>query len=187
MKKIKLSILMCSVPSRLKKFKTLEFMSELAAGLDVEVLYLGDNQLMSVGRKRNLLMHLASGEYLTFADDDDRVSPTFISDILQGLHDYPNIDCLTYKESVSINKEASKICIKSKIYGINGMDNKENYLRIPDHRSVWKKSIVERFPELNFGEDAKFAEKMYKKGYTEAQIDKVLYFYDFDKSQTLTQ
>ena len=67
------------------------------------------------------------------------------------------------------------------------MDNKEKYLRIPDHRSVWKKSIVERFPELNFGEDAKFAEKMYKKGYTEAQIDKVLYFYDFDKSQTLTQ
>ena len=64
-----------------------------------------------------------------------------------------------------------------------------------NHLMVWKKDYVEKFPEINCGEDAQFGIVMKKKldcdrkskniEFTEMQ--KVLYHYDFNTSTTEAQ
>ena len=83
---MKLSILICTVPSRVGNFLPAA-VTELQRQIDssgqgqVELIYLGDNKQRTVGRKRNDLLQLAQGEYVAFVDDDDRVAPNYISRI----------------------------------------------------------------------------------------------------------
>ena len=84
---MKLSILICTTETRVTNFLPV-IVQELALqskDLPVEVLYLGDNKKRSVGQKRNDLIDLAQGEYFTFVDDDDRIAPTYVKDILNRL------------------------------------------------------------------------------------------------------
>ena len=181
---MKLSILLCSLPNRLKSFSVIEELTKQAEGKPVEILYLGDNWKMKVGEKRNNLIYLATGEYICFVDDDDRVEPDFVSEILKGI-EQSNADCITYRASVRLNGGPAKICYYSNKFKNQNLPDR--YLRQPNHLMVWRKSIVELFPDINIGEDNKFGAEMEKKEYSEHAIEKVLYHYDFDSRTTEAQ
>jgi glycosyltransferase involved in cell wall biosynthesis len=70
-------------------------------GDQVQIIYLGDDQEMSVGEKRNLLMSMAKGEYMCFVDDDDRVTHNYVEAIMGDLLQHPNKDVYTFKVSYS--------------------------------------------------------------------------------------
>ena len=53
---------------------------------DVECLYLLDNKRRTVGAKRNALLDMARGEYVSFIDDDDMVA----ADYVKRIHDAIN-------------------------------------------------------------------------------------------------
>jgi len=182
---MELSILLCSLPNRLKQFSVIEELTKQAKGKPVEILYLGDNWQMSVGEKRNNLIYLATGKYICFVDDDDRVEPNYVSDILDAINQH-GTDCINFQASVSINESNPMICHYSKEFTEN-VNLPTMYLRQPNHLMVWKKSIVELFPEINVGEDNLFGENMAKKNYSEYNIDKVLYHYDFNSNTTEAQ
>jgi|AntRauTorcE11897_2_1112592.scaffolds.fasta_scaffold06640_3 glycosyltransferase involved in cell wall biosynthesis len=182
---MKLSILLCSVPSRLKKFSIIEELTKQAEGKQVEILYLGDNFKMKVGEKRNNLIYLATGKYICFVDDDDRVEPDYVHKILEAINTH-DVDCINFQASVKINNGPAKLCYYSREYKKNE-NLADRYLRQPNHLMVWRKSIIELFPEINIGEDNQFGVSMASKEYTEYCIDKVLYHYDFNSQTTEAQ
>src|SRR4051812_3098539 len=58
---------------------------------EVEVLVESDSRQKTVGQKRNILMNRAKGEWVCYIDDDDRVPPYYIEEIMKGLETDP--DC----------------------------------------------------------------------------------------------
>lgn len=180
----KLSVLLCSLPNRLKKYSVIEKLDELSKNKNVQILYIGDNKSMSVGEKRNMLLSLAKGEYVCFVDDDDRVSDDYIDSILDILNSH-NVDCINFKASVSINGSDPKICLYSKMY--KNINTSDLYYRKPNHLMVWRRTILCKFDHINIGEDTIFGEYMSNIDYSEYCIDKVLYYYDFDSNLTEAQ
>ena len=83
----KLSILICTLSNRTESLKTLlDELNYQIQSKPVQVLWIGDNKSMSVGEKRNKLLYLADGEYVSFIDDDDMISSTYIDSILDSLN-----------------------------------------------------------------------------------------------------
>ena len=75
-KHIKLSILIPSIPSRFDRVKELvgQLEGQIGGRDDVEIIVFMDNKKRSIGRKRNDIMKLATGQYFSMIDDDDNVS-----------------------------------------------------------------------------------------------------------------
>ncbi len=60
----------------------------------VEVLIKKDNKEMSVGRKRQMLLNEAKGEWSIFRDDDDDDYGNYIELILSAINKAPDADCI---------------------------------------------------------------------------------------------
>ena len=178
---MKLTVVLCSLPSRLKRFSTIENVCNQGIKHGVEVLYLGDNWSMTLNRKRNLLIGLARGEYITFVDDDDEVTLDYVETILGALES--GRDCITFQSSVCINGSPAKICYYSKHFENEDLDDR--YLRQPNHVMAWRKSIIKPYPDIVRGGDTIFAKEMVDLGYSEFAIDKVLYNYSFVSERSM--
>ena len=95
--KIKLSILILSTHTRRNTFLPISLnmvygqLEKSKYKENVEILYLVDNKIMTVGEKRNKLKSIASGEYIVFVDDDDRIADTYIDDIVEATLSSPDV------------------------------------------------------------------------------------------------
>jgi len=47
------------------------------------------------------MIKMAQGKYVTFIDDDDEISPDYVSEILKGIE--TDVDLVCYQSEVSIN------------------------------------------------------------------------------------
>lgn len=181
----KLSILIPSLFKRIDMLagllKELERqIHECNAKDDVEIITEIDNGQFSVGGKRNILLHKANGEYLTYCDDDDRVSPDYLKLILEGIATNPDVCSLN--GLITTNGGAGKLFRHSIKY-----DKYEEvdsvYLRFPNHLNTLKSAIAKRFhfPEISHGEDTAFAVQMFnsKLLQKEHDIPTIIYYYDF--------
>ena len=43
-----------------------------------------DNKKRTIGKKRDEMLKLAQGKYVTFVDDDDRISDDYVDEIMNG-------------------------------------------------------------------------------------------------------
>ena len=190
MDKVKLSILVCTTDSRVGNFLPVivDELTNQAKGKPVEVLWLGDNTKRTVGEKRNNLIDVSNGEYFAFVDDDDRVAPTYIDDLLRQVNKNPDLVVfMAYRRHNGKNDRPVH-------YDISYLrdENKESrYQRRPNHLMCWKKSKVSkvRFRGLNFGEDGDWSERVVNLCDIKVQkkINKILYYYDFNVKTTETQ
>ena len=182
-----LSILIPTLPERADKFNKLffdiNFQIELqnAFGI-VEVLTDEAPKGKSIGEKRNQLLEKASGEYVCFIDDDDKISNDYIRLVLKALQSKP--DCLSLKGVITFDGGNPKIfehSIKYKEY--KSTENAITYERYPNHLNVIKKIIAKQFKflEINFGEDTDWATQIHKSGLLkkEVHIDEILYYYKY--------
>ncbi len=203
---MKLSILICSLNSRKEMRK--EMLIVLVASLGVceheiieydnytieryfnevvEVIICTDDKQMSVGAKRNLLVRIASGEYVAETDDDDRLESIYKRELIEAIN-ISGADVITFVVSVSLNGAPPKLCFYSKDY--KGDYNDSNtYYRLPNHLCCVKRSLALQVPfaEINFGEDADYSKRLRPLLQTEYNIVKVLYHYDFNSQTTETQ
>jgi hypothetical protein len=157
---------------------------------DVEILALMDNQVQTVGTKRNLLMGMASGEYFTFVDDDDRISPDYVDTILQAIVFNPGVDVIQYDLLLHHGGLGRDIlCTYDTRLVTAGYITEDTHIAHAAHTNVWKKSLVQGtlFPDQDFGEDSQWATAMAAKATTRYKIDKVLYHYDFDPIGSATR
>ena len=191
---IDLSILVCSVHTRYKTFLPRiqdQLYSQLAAlpmedQERVEIIILTDNKQMMLGAKRNHLVEMAQGRYIQFVDDDDRIAPDFIEELLKATAS--DADCIVFTAEVCLNGESPKLCYYSKDNGAD-FNKKDAYHRIPNHICCIKKdvSIKSSFPNIKYGEDSGYSKVLLPYLKTEHKIDKVLYYYDYNSDTTETQ
>ncbi len=181
---MKLSILICSVHDRfLSLYHLTSKLYEQIGDRDVEVLWLGDNRMMTIGEKRDKLRNLAKGEYISFIDDDDDISNDYIPEILKALESKPDVVCF---ECEYVNKETGR-----RMHVFFGMDYRNSegqdvFYRMPYHISVIKREISMKVPitHTNIGEDSKYSLELFNKCLlnTEVKIPKILYHYKHDPS-----
>jgi hypothetical protein len=80
------SILIPTIPGREKGLSDLvstlrEKLARLAPDLRYEFCLAFDNREMSIGMKRQKLVEMAKGKYLSFIDDDDEITDAYIEDL----------------------------------------------------------------------------------------------------------
>lgn len=190
-----LSILIPTLKSRkVKRERLLRELRKQIGELEnprlVEVHLLQDEKEMTVGAKRNVLLDRARGEYVCYVDDDDMVAPEYLKEILKAIKENPKIDCVGFVGLMTTDGENPKefrFSLKYRgSFSRNGV-----YYRTPNHLCAIHRGIAKlrRFPEISFGEDAKWAHELYNCGLlkTEYIIEKVLYYYLFEKLGTETQ
>jgi len=190
--KLKLSILICTVPSRFESLEALtdELNYQIVASA-VEFIYLGDNKRMSVGAKRNNLLALARGEWLSFVDDDDMVDLNYVKTLLETINNHPDKKVICFEGTQNTNGKTDLNFKFNRKYGMNHRvvnDGPQFRGMMPNHLCVWKSEIAkkERFQEVNLGEDHRWASAMMEHYTEEDQVllDDFLYHYEFDKQNS---
>jgi glycosyltransferase involved in cell wall biosynthesis len=146
----------------------------------VEFLVLTDNAKRPVGTKRNDLLKLSNGKYVCFIDDDDRISETYVDDILREIINW-SPDVIVFDAEISFNGVNSKLVKYGREYDY--CEKSDAYYRHPNHLMVHKKeNITEYFKDIKTGEDDEWALRMLPRIVTQSRINKILYYYDYNTS-----
>lgn len=189
---IKLSILIATVPSRLNTFfPTLidSLNAQIGNRDDIEILGFYDNKKRTVGQKRNDLLDLAEGEFLTFIDDDDRVADDYIESIMECIYNNPNADCIVFDCITTIDGDTNNPTYSKYSIQYDYTHVGDQWRGKPAHTMVWKSEIAKGTSYLsqNYGEDIDWVKRACVNIIDEIRIDKVLYYYDFNNSTTETR
>lgn len=183
---------------------------------EVEIITCLDHRQMSVGKKRNMLKGCANGKYLTYIDDDDKISGDYFKEILPlcdgdthlitfyaQMYDGGRLAWnVVYhpRYTKDRNKGGRNLRIPDELFEALAPDLQNKITRrrpgvpgvaerIPNHLMVWRSDIAKTrdFPDINMGEDGQWALKMRSKVRKFKEVHKVLYFYMFDPQKTETQ
>lgn len=180
---MKLSILIPTVEGREESFdKLFNELFRQIEGKDVELLSHKDNKEISIGRKRQNLISVATGEYIVFVDDDDMVAPDYIEQILNHLGS-DSVGFLIECSFDGANKCTAKASYKYKDWG----DNQDGYRYV---RSTYHKTPVRReislkvgFKDMRFGEDYDYSMRLIPHIKSEGFIDKIMYYYQYSSQE----
>jgi cellulose synthase/poly-beta-1,6-N-acetylglucosamine synthase-like glycosyltransferase len=183
-KKPLLSLMICSIDSRKELLKRLLECLEKQMEFGVEILVEQDNGKLKIGKKRNLLLQRAKGEYCCFIDDDDLVCHNYIKSILKAIESNP--DCCSLTGEMTTNGKNPVTFIHSLKYDswfdeVNE-EGKRIYYRCPNHLNVIKTAICKKVGfnnHMNVGEDKDFSVRVHPLLKTEVEIQDTLYFYLF--------
>ncbi len=174
---MKLSILICSLASRVEYLaKLLSILSpQLIDG--VEIIVLIDDGKQKIGVKRNRLMASATGQYICFIDDDDEVSDDYIAHVMIGIG--AGVDHIAVGGIMTTNGRESHEFRSSKDYEWH--EKEGIYYRGVQHLGVLRRALALQcpFPPISFGEDRKFSEAITPLIRTEYQVRKPIYFYHY--------
>lgn len=210
------SILIAGIPERYHSVQPLLHslleQQHVARISDTELLYFMDNRRRSVGSKRNTLLASASGEYISFIDDDDAVAVDYVDKLRRAISETRRsetpADVICFGQRATLKPHG---VIHECTYSIKHWKEREpgkrraleearddkgaaipNVLKWtgpPAHTMVWKRALLEgiRFQDRMFGEDTEFVDKACEKAVTELQIPSTLYFYNFDEAGSATR
>ena len=186
---MKLSILIAGLYERLESNDLLKEIYQQADGLgnDVEVLYLMDDGTMSVGRKRNILLSIARGDYFAFIDDDDMVAPDYLKWLLTAI-DSTKADVIVFRQDC-IHADTGEVEHCEYGLGYEYTKTGDQWRGKPAHTMAWRTDVVQdvEFPDGSFGEDIGFVKLACEKAKTEYRIDKTLYTYRFNPLTSRTR
>jgi len=192
---MKLSILVLTLASRVNNFfpkiiTSLDSQIKDAKRKDIELLALLDNKTRSIGEKRNALLHMSSGAFITFVDDDDIISDNYIEAIIKTIDANPDADCIVYKVLCTVknslvgkaDKPYSFVCE----YGIEFEKSERRkdgcWHGKPSHTMIWESSIAKKylFPTKNRGEDVSWVQLACPDIKKQVKINSILYCYNYD-------
>lgn len=132
---------------------------------------------LSIGKKRQSLVTLASCKYVCFCDSDDTISPNYVESLLRLCQH--NADVVTFRNFTKTDYYWTLVDMSLK-YLINDEANPNFITRrrpwtICPIRSSIAKSV--NFPDINYGEDAAWIEDVLKQCTTEAHTEQILHCY----------
>jgi len=180
---IKLSILICTIPQRAHFLDRLWKILEPQETEEIEILY-NDKRFQSIGHKRNVLLEQSKGQYVSFIDDDDRVSDNYVNLLIYGIN--KGIDCCSLRGIITEDGNNPLIfehSLKYNAYKTNEPGKEVRYERYPNHLNCIRSDVAKRFrfPEINHGEDTDFATQIHKSELlkTEHYIPEAIYYYEY--------
>lgn len=182
---MKLSILIPGVPTRFTQGSKLyislfEQAKKLANPKDVEILWFVDNWTRSLGEKRNALLAASRGQYVAFCDDDDQVAENYLEKIILAI-DCGEPDVVTFRQKSIWNGMPGIIEFKIE-HDFELMKIGEMMVtkRKPWHVCAWKRALVHdiKFPDVNWGEDAPWADIANLRAESEVHIPEFMHFYE---------
>jgi glycosyltransferase involved in cell wall biosynthesis len=144
---------------------------------------------MTIGEKRNKLMAMATGQYIAFIDDDDRISPYYLATIINAIRNgYPDVIGIVgiYKSVVNGKPIHERFyhTIKNNRY----WKSQRGWERPPNHLNPMKREIAIRYDFMpsNFGEDTDWAMRICDDQALKSEnfIVDPIYFYDYVKDKT---
>lgn len=183
---IKFSILICSLRQREEQLKKLLSVLSPQLTSECEVVLNVDDKQKTVGKKRNELLDQSNGQYVAFVDDDDMVSPDYVSKILTAIQ--PEPDCCgiegIYYHSLVKQPQFIYHSIRYDRYYNQG----NHYYRHPNHLNPVKLSIAKQagFKDINACEDGDYAIRVRPMLKTEEYIKGPIYYYYYDAEKSET-
>jgi len=182
-----LSILVAGTPSRVESFALplIRRLEAQAVGLPVEILYLLDNKMRSVGGKRQALLDIARGDYVAFCDDDDAVEHDYIREIL-GAINLSRPDVVTFDQLADIGGYIGIVHCRLGQAEECFAPSPHVTPRDAWHFHAWRRSLAQccKFPDLMDGEDYAWAKQARTLAKSEVHLDKVLHRYTFRPALT---
>ena len=181
------SILICSLHKREEFLKRLLNILRPQLTDQINVIMNIDSGEISIGAKRNQLVDESlkdTSKYISFIDDDDRVSDDYCSRIITaiGIKDgAEEVDCIGLEGIITFDGANPKKFIHSLKY-TEWFEKDSIFYRNPNHLNPIKKEIAcqARFPEINHGEDKDFSVKVLpflkKENHLEGEP---IYFYEY--------
>jgi glycosyltransferase involved in cell wall biosynthesis len=146
---LKLSILILSIPSRLHFLQPLveKLERQIADREDVEILSILDNKSFGISEKRNHLLGLARGDYLSWIDDDDDVSDDYIEKILKAIESTNDSDVISFDQLCFLEGIEARVFAKmgnphEPVVMDHSTGKYKDTLRPPYHWCVWKSSLA---------------------------------------------
>jgi hypothetical protein len=196
-KPIVLSICICSLPQRVKTLTALlESLWKQARSDEIEILVAADAGGASISEKRNRLVQVAMGAYVVHVDDDDSVSPRYVSAILEAIDRAPHVDCVLIRGErtcAKIDARGRTLATEKIVFdyrlGVPGyvQKGKDGVLwRTPGHLCPVRADIAKRvpFPPLpGVGEDVAWVSEIAPLLHTAERAGKpgeVLYLYRYE-------
>lgn len=176
----KLSILVCSLASRADKLQRLMNALQPQINDDIEIVIKTDSGEIQIGKKRNLLLAEAKGNYVSFVDDDDLVSNDYVKKIIDAISSKP--DCCGLQGIITFQGQTPKMFIHSLKYK-EWFEQNNIYYRCPNHLNPIKRELAlqVKFPETSFGEDRDFSTRLLPLLKEERFIPGVIYHYLYEK------
>ena len=180
--KIKLSILVLTIPERADKLNRLENILRPHLPIDNSVELIISEDLpardggLTIGARRNAALEIAQGEYVCFVDDDDIVTYDYIQEILKTIESKP--DVVGIKGHYIKGKNKPELFIHSiewkKWFTLEGV-----HYRPPTHINPVKRDLAlkVKFPDKNYGEDRDYSLALRKLLKTEVMLDNPIYVY----------
>lgn len=152
---------------------------------EVEILIELDNYEMSIGAKRQKLLERAVGEYVVAIDSDDEVSEDYISSIIEGIRQNPDVISFNgYMTTKGVSRESFKIMKDSLYITVSDAHGRKEHLRYNNHLSPIKREIALKigYKDMKFAEDFDYAKRLKESGLvkTEYYIPKDLYHYKYN-------
>src|SRR3990167_1099136 len=181
---MKLSILICTLSERQQSFSRLKnVLRPQLRELEIEICVEGDNRQTSTGLKRQKLLDRAQGDFITFIDDDDLVSPKYIETILPAIEKNPDVICFN---SLSKLNDGNPFTVRTSL----AFENQQCFqiagkwqpiTRKPWHWCVWKRSIAVqgKFPDAYIDDDWYWLRQVIPLAKTEVCLDEILHFYQY--------
>lgn len=173
----RLSILICSLYER--EFLLNRLLEVLKPQITSEIEYIidVDNGEVTTGFKRNRLLEKATGEYISFIDDDDLISKDYVSKIFNATRTSP--DCCGMEGLITFQKRKITRKFIHTIKCTEWYEKDHVYYRCPNHLSPVKRihAITTKFPDITVGEDHDYSNRLRPLLKTEIYIDGPIYFY----------
>ena len=181
---IKLSIMICTMPSRKDMFDSLvaELNRQVALQKKGSVEILSDDSMsVTTGEKRNMLLGRAKGLFSVFVDDDDWVSEDYVDKIVKCITENPDIDCIGIEGQLVTNGANIKRWEISREFG-RWYETHDRYYRTPNHISPIRTEICKKvgFAHITIGEDSDFSNRIFQYLIHEKKIQGDIYFYRYN-------
>ena len=182
---MKWQILIASTIDRQEKFDVLhdtflDMIWEHKLENDVKVVFDIDNKEKSIGKKRQDLLEVATADYISFFDSDDMPFKNYIPSIYNALKEEP--DCIGMIISMTTNLKNPQTCCHSLKYPqwSNSKDGYD-YVRNVTHFNPVKRLLALQagFPDLRWGEDKPYSDKLTTLCKKEIFIDEPLFHYRY--------
>jgi len=187
MKQAKLSILIPTLTERSSVAESLFVKLEQRIGnLPVELLMLRDNRWQNIGGKRNQLLRAATGEYITFLDDDDELLEGYFELVLPAIDEGADVIC--YDQDAIVDGLRGKV-VTYLGNAIEAFKPSGITRRPPWHWCAWRRELACAYavPQIGCYEDTLWLRHLWAEAKSQTHIDAVLHRYNYSSDKTTTQ